>query len=96
MTAQKRFDTQILLALFKVTTEHSTYVNKTYKHKCAQNFKRWQDLGFAMLSEFEKANITQHEQIEEIADQIHNIITEARKLSLNEIEQNETITERAS
>lgn len=91
MTQQQRFDTQILTALFMVTTEYSTHVNKTYKHKCSQEFKRWQDQGFKMLNEFEKMNLTQHEQIQEIADQIHNIIAGAKKLSLTETVQHEEI-----
>lgn len=84
MTPEQRFDTQILLALFKVTVEHTTYLTGAYKQKSKQEFVEWQRQGFKMLSQFEKENLSQYEDIEEIAGQLQNIIHEARKLSVKE------------
>ena len=85
MTHEQRFDTQILLALFKTTVEHGNYVRNAYKQEAARDFNTWLKLGEKMLASFEKQNIVQYNQIEEINGELQNIITESRKACIEDL-----------
>ena len=69
----------IALALFKSTVEHSTHLIGHFKKEAKQDFNIWMKQGFKILESVEKNNPEFYAVIQEIADVIHNGISEAKK-----------------
>ncbi len=88
MTVEEKmlvFDTNLLIAMFKVTVEQSHYVTGKYKQQNKKDFQMWQKLGFKMLESFEKSNLVHYEEIEHIAGQMQDILSKSREESLLEL-----------
>jgi hypothetical protein len=81
MTQQIKLESQLMLALFKCTIEQSQHLTKQYKHKLAHDFAMWQQHGFKVLAHFERDYPEHFKEIENISDQIHNLVAEAKKLA---------------
>ena len=71
-------NTQVLIALFKSTVEHSTALTKEYKQKAKMEFNIWQQQGFKLLAELEKQNQVNEEYVNNITDIYHNINLEIK------------------
>ena len=81
MTKQEQimeFESHLLIGLFKATIEQSTHLTGKYKQKMLADFNLWQKIGFKLLEELEKRNVTQGEYLDKIGDIYHTINSNMR------------------
>jgi hypothetical protein len=82
MTKDKIVDALILAALFRATVEQSNSFNQHFKFRPKQEFKTFQNLGYAVI---DNLGIEDEAITTALTEGIENVVNEFRKQLLNEI-----------
>ena len=76
--AKIEFESHLLIGLFKATIEQSTHLTGKFRQKMLADFNLWQKIGFKLLEELEKRNVTESEYLDKIGDIYHTINSNMR------------------
>jgi len=71
--AKIEFESHLLIALFKATTEQSSLLINEYNQKLKSDFNIWKRIGDKLLEELEKRNYVQEHYLHSLSDIYHNI-----------------------